>query len=31
VQVGDENREDMDTQDNTILVERNEKVAVDGS
>ena len=28
VQVGDENREEMDAQDNTILVERNEKVAI---
>ena len=28
VQVGDENREEMDAQDNTILVERNKKVAI---
>jgi len=28
VQVGDENREEMDAQDNTILIERNEKVAI---
>ena len=28
MQVGDENREEMDAQDNTIFVERNEKVAI---
>jgi len=28
VQVADENREEMDAEDNTILVERNEKVAI---
>ena len=28
MQVGDENSEEMDAQDNTILVERNEKVAI---
>ena len=28
MQVGDENRKEIDAQDNTILVERNEKVAI---